>query len=85
MPQYDGFLGAASYISGVWKDKQRASRLLDGTALKQPNGPLSPRRFVEPRDGSVYYLMLFYNRGLPGRAGSNTSNNSAWGTRNPYW
>jgi hypothetical protein len=38
VPQYDGFLGAASYISGVWKDKQRASRLLDGTALKNPNG-----------------------------------------------
>jgi hypothetical protein len=40
---------------------------------------------VDSRDGSEFYLMLFYNRGLPGMSKSNTSSNSAWGSRNPYW
>jgi hypothetical protein len=81
---YDGYVGVATRIGGVWKDKQRALRLHDGTALKNPNGPIAPRRFVDD-DGSVHYLLLFYNRGLPGKSGSNTSSNSAWGSRNPYW
>ena len=86
---FDGFLGA-SYIDGEWKDRQRALRLLDGSALKQPNGPLATRRFVDTEDNSVYYLLLFYNRGLPTAVHSNGTNpvslpNAAWGSRNPYW
>ena len=87
---FDGFLGVASYIDGEWKDRQRALRLLDGSALKQPNGPLAPRRFVDTEDNSVYYLLMFYNRGLPTAVHSNGTNpvslpNAAWGSRNPYW
>ena len=84
---FDGYVGQASYLRGSWKDKMRARRLLDGSSLKNPNGPIAPRRFVG-EEGDVYYLLLFYNRGLPStkEEGNRTKQpNAAWGDRNPYW
>eukprot|EP00039_Didymoeca_costata_P006090 m.87386 g.87386 ORF g.87386 m.87386 type:complete len:626 (-) comp13105_c0_seq3:158-2035(-) len=82
MRTFDGYVGVAHYINGIWTDKLRAmyrEGRPGSMSLKQPNGPLSPRKFTLS-NGDDVYLLLYYNRGLPDATGQ-----ASWGLRNPYW
>eukprot|EP01006_Ploeotia_vitrea_P031153 TRINITY_DN63449_c0_g1_i1.p1 TRINITY_DN63449_c0_g1~~TRINITY_DN63449_c0_g1_i1.p1 ORF type:complete len:646 (-),score=28.47 TRINITY_DN63449_c0_g1_i1:19-1956(-) len=82
---YDRFVGVAIIHNGTsYRDKLHAEYYygseyqkqnliaMNQRYLKQPNGPLSPRRFNTEKYG-VVYLLLYFN-GIQGFEG-----------RNPYW
>jgi hypothetical protein len=71
----DGYLGAGTSVDGgvtfhapLYAEYDRSTPG-ERNALKNPRGPVTPRRFGER------YLLLYFNRGAGGIEGS----------RNPYW